>query len=343
MPAQRINLRDVRQEILSRCEALRDHGGLAGSYRSAPRRRPDLYASLDVAIMRTVMGEDLLLLPADERAEWAIHINAFAHRDLDGGGDGTYEDRLGHSPLHANGMVVGALGVLGGKQAFPVRLYDDFAAADAVVPWLDGLDWRNQWRGSHNFWGGLHVFSFSRRATDEWRSAVFGALDARLDRDTGWWRKGVPHADRHQPLGGSVHILPIYEHHGRDFPVPERLIDSTLALQLSDGRWLDRPGTPPMHYLELDALYALKFAMGLAPGYRKADIDRAIDRYAALVLESWRADREALLAQHPHLILAVVGTFGLLQQHRPEEFVDEVTWTDIFSDRRLYRTAEVEA
>ena len=33
----------------------------------------------------------------------------------------------------------------------------------------------------------------------------------------------------------------MYEHHGRAFPYPERVIDSVLALQLRNGRWLDRP------------------------------------------------------------------------------------------------------
>ena len=54
----------------------------------------------------------------------------------------------------------------------------------------------------------------------------------------------------------------MYEHHGRDFPQPERLIDSVVELQLPNGRWLDRPGPHAMHYLELDALYALKQKLG---------------------------------------------------------------------------------
>ena len=49
-----------------------------------------------------------------------------------------------------------------------------------------------------------------------------------------------------------------------------------------------------------------------------------------------------ILALHPHYILAVAGIFGLLQRLLPDEFVDDVTWTDIFSDRRLYLTREVE-
>lgn len=47
----------------------------------------------------------------------------------------------------------------------------------------------------------------------------------------------------------------MYEHHGRPFPAPERVIDTTLALQRPDGKWRDDESRPPLSYLELDALY----------------------------------------------------------------------------------------
>lgn len=342
------DLGTVRAEILESCERLRDRDGPTGCYRSGPRLRSDLYSSLDVALMRVIMGEDFArTLSTAERGEWVDHINSFAQRRYDLGGDGSYEDTFGHDPLHANGMVIGALGPLGGRQPYPVRLYDGFDTPEKVQAWLDGLNWANQWRGSHLFWGGMHCFSFSRACTPAWREAVFDWLDRELDPATGWWRRGVPHADRHQALGGSVHIVPIYAHHGRPFPYPERVIDSVLDLQLPDGRWLNRPGADPMHYLELDALYALRVMRDLAPeGYRADDIEGALDRFIALVGDHWQCRRTDLLARHPHWVLAAVGTFGLLQQHRPDQFRDvspnAAPWTDIFSDRRFYLTEEVE-
>ena len=337
------DLSSVRGEVDAFLTALQDRDGPVGCYRSAVRKRPDLYASLDAALIRVIMGEDLRTsLSNEERREWVDHINSFARRDFERGADGSYEDTYGHSSLHANGMVVGALGPLGGRQAYPVRLYEEFDTADKVVRWLEALDWSGQWRASHLFWGGLHCFSFSRACTPAWRKAVFAWLDKEIDEATGWWRSGVPHADRHQPLGGSVHILPMYEHHGRDFPQPERLIDSVVELQLPNGRWLDRPGPHVMHYLELDALYALKVARGLVPGYRKDAIERALDRYDAVVRTYWERHREDLLRLHPHVVLAAVGTFGLLQQHRPDTYRDTAAWTDIFTDRRFYQTQEVE-
>lgn len=326
-------LDEVRAAVLDHCASLQDRDGRTGAYRIAPGQRTDLYSSCDVAIMRTIMGEDLGTSLGDTaRREWIDHVNSFAF----GRSDGSYGDRYGHSPLHANGMVVGALGPLGGRQAGPNRLYDPFDRADKVAAWLESVDWARQWMASHLFWGGLHCFSFSNRCDGVWRDAVFDWLDAELDRETGWWRRGIPHSDRHQPLGGSVHILPLYEHHDRPFPCPERAIDSTLALQRADGRWLDREGTTPLEYLELDALYLLRFLGDAVPDYRRNDIDAALDRYITLVSRTWTERRDSIVAQHPHRILAAVGVFGLLQQHRPDQFPDSARWTDIFSDRRLY-------
>jgi hypothetical protein len=249
---------------------------------------------------------------------------------------------FGHHLLHANGMVVGALGVLGGQQLAPVRLYDEFNTVENVEGWLEKLDWAGQWRASHLFWGGLHIFSFSKSCTAEWRRVVLDWLDRELDETSGWWRRGVPHTDRHQPLGGSVHILPLYEHHDRAFPYPERVIDSTLALQLPEGHWYSLPGRAPLHYLELDALYALRLMQSYVPAYRKDDIDGALDRYIDRALQFWTSSKDVILRDHPHFILGAIATFGLLRQHRPDQFTDDRAWSDIFSDLALYQTDKVE-
>lgn len=328
-----VPLAEIRREVMAYVEELRVPGAPFGAYFDRPgwTHGPSLYASCDVAHMRTVMGEDLqkTLTPA-QREAWIAHINSFARPD------GTYGPaRVNHSPQHANGMAVGALGVLGGKQKLPVRLYDAFDSVEKAGPWLEKIDWRKQWGGSHLFWGGMHCFSMSRRCTDAWRKAVFDWLDANLDPQTGWWRKGVPHAGPFEPLGGGAHIWPIYQHNGRRFPYPERAIDSILALQKSDGSWLNHG-----NYMELDALYGLAYMSSLAPQHRRADILDAARRHGRGLVAQW----PAFLAKKPdlHVLLGAVGSFGLLRQLLPETFVDDVRWTDIFSDVRLYQTGLVE-
>jgi hypothetical protein len=338
-----LDLATVRPDILAYCEAVRDKEGPYGCYRGGVRKRPDLYASCDVAQIRAIMGENLReSLGETERREWIAHINSYVDRRAGGSGDGSYFDSYGHSTLHANGMVIGALGVLGGRQPLPVRLYDDFSTPEKALPWLESIDWKHQWRASHLFWGGMVPFSLSARCSAEWSKTVLAWLNGNLDPRTGWWRRGVPPADRHQTLGGSVHILPLYQHHKYEFPYPELVIESVLALQLENGRWLDTADVHVMSYLELDALYALDYMGSLAPAYRRAAIRSSVERYARLVLKYYGEKRAELFTLHPHIVLAAVGTFGLLQRLAPDLITGKIRWTDIFTDRRFYQTQAVE-
>lgn len=328
-----VSLAAIRQQVQSYIDALQVPGRPLGCYYDAPSRREaaSLYASCDVAHLRTVMGEDLetSLTPA-EREAWVAEINRFALPD------GTYgPGRAKISPLHANGMVIGALGVLGGQQRHVVELYEGFDTPAKVAPWLESLDWHRQWSGAHLFWGGMHCFSMSRRSTPAWREAVFDWLDAHLDPQTGWWCRGIAPASPVEPLGGAAHIWPIYQHQGRRFPLPERVLDSILALQKPDGSWIEYGC-----YLELDALYGLAYMRTLAPDYRPEAVLEAARRHGEGFVARW----PAFLEQKPdlHVLLGAVGTFGLLQQLLPDRYVDERRWTDIFSDPRLYQTHRVE-
>ena len=61
-----------------------------------------------------------------------------------------------------------------------------------------------------------------------------------------------------------------------------------------------------MNYLELDALYALKYMQTLEPGYRKEDIREAVYEYGKRVIDYWKNGRDELLSMHPHRILAAI-------------------------------------
>ncbi|MEQ9286368.1 MAG: hypothetical protein RIG77_05640 [Cyclobacteriaceae bacterium] len=334
-----IDLADVRRNINFHFEELKVARAPFGTFHTGAGG-VDLYSSCDIAIARSIMGEDLMgTLTDDERRQWIGCINSYQN-----GFDGSYSNRYGHSKLHANGMVIGALGILGGKQRYNVKLYDAFNTIEKVGPWLENIDWSKQWGSSHLFWGGIHCFSLSKSCSVGWLGYVFEWLNDNLDQNTGWWRKGTQYSDRHQPLGGSAHILPIYQHHSRTFPYPERVIDSVLDMQLANGRWLGREKDrmQVMHYLELDALYVLKYTMKFAPNYRNTDITKAVERYASLVEEYWESIGSGWKKLHPHRILSAVGNFGLLQHFLPGRFEDDIQWTDIFSDIELYNTKKVE-
>lgn len=341
--AKAFDLEKVRRQLLDFFAQRQDPGGLHGAYRPFPRRRCDLYSSCDAALIRVIMGEDFRrTLTAKQRKEWCEHINSFAAMAY-GRSTGEYTDTFGHHALHAHGMVIGALGPLGGRMPAATALYEPFADVETVVPWLESLDWSDLWHASHLFWGGLHCFSFSRQCSPAWLQTVHAWLEANLDPVTGWWRRGVAHQDRHQGLGGGAHIWPIYEHHGWTFPLPRQVIDSTLSLQLPAGNWRlpGGRGYRGMDYLDLDALYALRVMGRFAPEYRRDDVIRSVRRYGQTVRAAWERDTKNILSLHPHYILAATGILGLLNQLLPDEWAADTPWTDIFSDRRLYQTEAV--
>lgn len=324
------NLSRIRTDAFAYAESLRAPEDGYGAYREPRQREPNMYASCDVAVMRTIMGEDFSkTLTEVQRQEWITHINSYAQPD------GTYQRYLHHSFEHANGMAIGALGPLGGRQMCPVRLYDAFDHLEKIAPWLERLNWRAQWSGSHLFWGGVHCYSKSARCTSAWRERVFDWLDTELDPKSGWWRKGMSHPNLFEPLGGAAHIWPIYQHHKRRFLYPERVIDSILAMQKPGGNWLDYG-----NYMELDALYGLVYMSSLAQDYRRTDIPRAARKHGQGLVKQW----PVFLARKPplHTALGAVGAFGLLNQLLPDDYRDTVKWTDIFSDARLYQTDAVE-
>ncbi|MEX2171742.1 MAG: LamG-like jellyroll fold domain-containing protein [Pirellulales bacterium] len=331
-----VDLATIRPQFESHMEARRLQTQPYGQYKMrATDVGPSNYATLDVALSRTIMGENFdTSLTEQQRSEWISHIQSYANPS------GTYSDTFGHSQLHANGMTIGALGPLGGKQLYPVgSQYAPFNDPAEVPAYLqNNIDWSNQWSSSHQFWGGLHMYSQSSLATPEWTDAVFDWLDARVDPNTGWWITGDQPSSNTQGLGGGAHIWPIYEHFGHAFPEPERIIDRILGMQVASGRF----GGNNSGYMDLDALYGLKYMRTLAPAYRTAEIEEAARDFGTWI----NGSISGFLGGNPtmHEVLAKVGAFGLLNQLRPDLFPDSTgtQWTDIFTDPKLYLTAEVE-
>jgi hypothetical protein len=92
----------------------------------------------------------------------------------------------------------------------------------------------------------------------------------------------------------------------------------------------------------MDALYALRYMSELVPNYKTNEINQSVNNYSNLVISYWKNYADELLNLHPHNILAAVSTFGLLNQFYPDRFIDNVSWTDIFSDTKFYQTDKVE-
>ena len=156
--ATQVKLSEIRREFMAHFDGLADPGGRFGVTDSAKTGDRPLF------VRRHRLG------PSDHGRRLDGHFVRRRTRRMVGPhqlfrlagstapSPGYIRGRLRHHPLHANGMVVGALGVLGGRQPAPVRLYDEFNSVDRVEAWLERLDWAGQWRASHHFWGcGPHI------------------------------------------------------------------------------------------------------------------------------------------------------------------------------------------
>ena len=331
--AMELDLGQIRRHMDAYAQAHLDRDGRYGSYRKLPRERCDLYASTDMAIARTIMGEDLRALPQEQRAEWIARTSIER--------TGAIPIRSGTPPCTptawssarwahwaaGKSIPAGSTTISAGPNRSPRGWSASIGCANGPPP-----------TGS----GGMLCYSFSKSCTQEWKDAVRQWLLDNSDEATGYWRKGVVPGDRHQALGGFVHIVPIFEHQGWAHPYLERAVDSVLALQLPDGPWFSGKAVFCATYLDLDALYVLAYAQRTMPDYRGTDIRLACRRYLSAILRDYASHGDALYGQHPHHILAAVGVFGLLQQLLPDMVRDDRAWTDIFSDRRFYQTEAVE-
>jgi len=329
----KVDLAEIRNTILRAIEQRRDKGDPHGCYKWLPGSRANLYASLDAAITYSIMGITANELGEKRRLEWIDYINSYADEVT---GDGRYKDIIPrHSYFHGNGMIIGALGYLGGRQPFPVAFYDEFDTPEKMIKWLEKFNWPRQWAG--DFWGGPMMFSTSKQCSARWIDITINWLDDNLDPDTGMWKKGVIPETKYNPLGGFVHIYPIYELHNRPFSFPDKVIESVYKLQMEDGRWYDGD---PFSYLDMDALYAYVAMIKISDRHLSL-VRESAEKYGRFLL-NLLSEKDIYGTITMHGLLALASSFGCLNQLIPDTFYDSVKWSDIFSSRALYRTDMVE-
>ena len=339
---KRMDLAIVRKDIMQYIEnELRGTNKPYGYYRQYPAdgEKYGLYGSLDISLIRTIMGEDFnSSLTNKQRKEWIDHILSFSNED------GSYESTW-HNTTHRNGMVISALGPLGGKQKYITKFYEDFNTVEKLTTYLDNeIAWDELWAGSLQLWGGIIPYSLSKQTTQKWKKAAFKYLNENLDPNTGWWKKGIKHTSTFEPVGGGAHIWPIYQLHNELFPYPQKVIDGILAFQLEDRTWYGaKENLRDGAYLDLDNLYGYAYMGSLAPKYKEKEIRESVKKYGDYFLEYFYPD---FYTSKPngHKLLALVSIAGLLQELDPDRFYDSQNkdWTDIFSDPSLYMVKETE-
>jgi hypothetical protein len=293
-----------------------------------------LYGSTDMLFSRAIMSE--LALSREQREGWTAVINGFQDPRT-----GWYRKTYTwtHPREHTTAYAVSALRLIGAEPRYGMAWADALlASVRERRRWLRSVPWSLIWMGSHVVAGRPAILAMTGTMTEEFRDWYFDWLDERVDPSSGFWMRGLAHRlglirrpTKHE-LGGAFHMFFLYEHYGRPWRYPERVIDHALRLQHENGFW-DGEYT---YCIDLDAIYSMTRSSKLAPGYRSDEIRGSVERYltAAADLLNDR-DRFLELYTNSHQLpgaLAAVAECALLY---PELVRSPSSWVQTL-DYALY-------
>lgn len=310
------NLHKIMTKVMT---SVADHSlGQPGQYRRAPGGALDPYGCADAANIFYSVGR----FPADptERAQWVATLQSFQNAE-----DGLFHDPT-HHPFHTTAYCIAALELFEARPRHPLRGMAHLAEKDALLAFLDGLDWRNNpWNASHQGVGLYAARVLAGEATPEWEDWYFNWLWQEHDPQTGLWRRGCigdvgghgifPH------LAGTFQYLSCYEAAHRQVRYPTPLLQTCIRLR-AERLWpsLGRA----IGFAEMDWVYCLSRALR-----HGGDIFREGQHALARFMEDYywylrRLDTATCEGWHDlHSLCGVVCCLAELQQALPGNFRSE--------------------
>lgn len=251
--------------------------------------------------------------------------------------DGLWHETT-HHPIHTTAHCIAALELFDAPPARPPQAIAYLADPAEMERFLEGLEWSgNPWRASHQG-AGLHTaLTLSGLADREWRQRYGDWLAGHCD-ETGFWRRGsVGRVESHGSttlfphLAGSFHYLFALEYEHMPHPAPDRLIDSSLALEEENEFPLGRA----IGFAEIDWVYCLTRA-GRQTAHRFDDRMQALRRFAGRYTDYLYSlsDDDAGLGDL-HMLFGVLCALAELQSALPGEIRTE-TPLKLVLDRRPF-------
>ncbi len=265
-----------------------------GSFRYRVSGPVSLYGTADMLISRATMGA--LDLTEEQKDRWAAVINGFQVPR-----SGWYRKRYTlHFRSHTAAYAVAALKLIDRGPTYPVRAALDVVRdRTAAVRWLERVPWSIIWPSSHIVAGLPAILIMMEAPAGAFFDWYFDWLDTHVHPATGFWSRGVLQRLKLRPivtkeeLGGAFHMHFVYEALGRAWPLPNKVVDTALALQHPNGLW----DGDVSYCIDLDGLYCLIRSSRNAGGYRADDVRVAAERYLAYA-EKTLNDREFLFARY---------------------------------------------
>lgn len=326
-PSRRLNLDSFLSQIepfLQRFHVAGmrfDPQDLRGQFSTRAGGNADLYGSADMVFVLWILDELESRTTEAGRREWVSVIQSFQDRRT-----GRFEpgEVAAESTTHATAFATAALKLLGSRPRHPHAWAEPlFADPETIRRWVDSLDWRQIWTGSHELGAAAAVIDAPHKIDlpPEWGNWTLEAFTEKLDPKTGLWKNGVFDRIWRRPttvdLGGAAHFWWIYHHLDHPIPYPEKVISNLLALQRETGLWGTRlfNGAYPQG-IDFDALGGLRLAwLQLSDEVRSAHRDQilaALDRYSCAAAAHLNpAGSVERLFRTPHKL---VGTLNALAE-----------------------------
>jgi hypothetical protein len=229
---------DLR-DLIRRIEASVEHHSLGetGSYRRWLDQ--DASGSLDLGLNPYGCADAANILytidrfprDPDERRGWVARLQSLQDPDT-----GLYREET-HDPLHTTAHCIGALELFDARPLHPLAAFAHLREPDAMVAFLNGLDWAGDpWNESHKGAGLYAALVMAGEVSLEWRDRYVAWLDAEQDPDCGLLRKGCVPPRPQDPnawfghLAGSFHYVFNLEYERQPLRYPAALVDTCLQI-----------------------------------------------------------------------------------------------------------------
>lgn len=272
---------------------------------------PDAYGCADAANILYTIGS----FPGDpaEREQWVAQLQSFQDPLT-----GSFQDKT-HSKYHTTAHCVAALELFDARPRHPLTFLSPLLDRAELERFLDSLDWQQPWPASHNGAGCAAALAIMGEASYEWRDWYFDWLDANVDPETGFWRRGhmLPGTDNpgfFSNLGASFHYHFNYTYFREPIPYPEKVIDSCLLLLESSAVSF---AIESVGFKEIDWIYCINRALQQC-GHRQDEVRKALsemcDRVVALL---GNADLSRNEFDDVHTMFGAVCALAELQQALP--------------------------
>ena len=304
-------LDDIKFEILEWAELLWDpiNGGFKEKYSDEDS---NLFNTTDIAWMRYATNNSDLGKKFEDK--WIQYLQNSQNKET---GLISYQN-LPQGNRHVDGhaflQTLRSLNILKADILYFPKHMLRTTTVEGLEAWFDERVWEgiNQTSGGHH--NTFEVVPLLINLSD---SALENAFYIKLCEQqhvaTGTWPKPINSAKNNPNISRTFAYTLLHRAIGKIPPNPERMLDTILSLQLQNGFWEFEPS-----YHTMDSTYLLVRIPGLID-YKKKESMVALDSLANALTLFWHQQKKRFM-QDPHWTLAIVHTFGLLQEAYPERF-----------------------